>query len=333
MTFTVAITTYNRPDTLAKLVDQILACSTKPESILVIDSTDQINAEIQKRPLVRYVHSSHKNQPYQRYLAFLACTTDVIVFLDDDLEVLDDTVFDVMMDRLISQKAEGVSVGFEHHSSIQNQLEQRVDNQTLFFKMVNFISGVPPLAPGKIRMAGLAGPRPVVEGQVDYFNGAVMAFKRNALEELYDPILFNLFEQKLGMGEDKVISMHVGLTKKLWYVPGNYFRHPPLESNYFFDTRSFHRKIMYSRLYISLIYGSIKRIPPILIYIHYFYFGCWRLALGFIRKIYRPSKQNSEWMKGIWEGIVLAMRNPFSITKAEENIQWKKDAYFDSTQS
>jgi len=333
MTFTVAITTYNRPDTLAKLVDQVLMCKPIPEKILVVDSSDQMNEDMMEIPLVGYLHSSHKNQPYQRYLAFLVCTTDVIVFLDDDLEVLDYSVFDIIIDRLITQQAEGVSVGFEHHNSIQNQLEQKVDNQTLFFKIINLISGVPKLPAGKIRLAGLAGPRPELEGQVEYFNGAVMAFKLNALKEFYDPILFNIFEQKLGMGEDKVISMRVGLKKKLWYVPKNFFRHPPLESNYFLDTRSFQKKIMYSRLYISIVYGSLKHIPAFFVYTHYFYFGCWRLAIALVRKLFQPSKQNSEWLLGVWEGFVLAMCNPFSITRAEENIQWKKDAVFDSIQN
>jgi len=324
MTFSVAITTYNRPSNLETLVGQVQACTTIPNAILVIDSSDQINETMRTRKDITYLRSSHKNQPYQRYLAYLACTTDIIIFLDDDLEIIDFSVFDAMMAELEKAGIAGVSVGFVHHNTIQSKIEGNLNNHSVMFKLVNFISGVPILPPGGIRLAGLAGSRPTKPGRVDYFNGAVMAFYRSELIDMYDPILFSLFEEKLGMGEDKIISMRIGLKKILWYLPQSYFLHPPVASNYFVDFESFQKKTTYSRLYISIVYGRLKKIPLIFIYLHFYYFIFWRFAFSFLRWMFRPSQQNSQWLTGVAKGIIFSFTKTFGMNSS--GIDWQKDA-------
>jgi glycosyltransferase involved in cell wall biosynthesis len=333
MDFSVAITTYNRPDHLDKLVKQVLLCNTAPTTILIIDSSDNANEAISKLNTVKYIRSSHKNQPYQRYLAYLSCQTDVIIFLDDDLEITDFSVFDVMLSRLARHGIRGVSVGFQHHHDISAIVDSQVDNQSLSFRVINFLSGVPVLRPGKIYKAGLAGPRPKEESGVDYFNGAIMGFYKTELSNLYNPVLFSLFERRLGMGEDKIISMEVGLTKKMWFVPDYFFVHPPVASNYFQDIQSFQRKVMYSRLFISLQYGRLKHINAGLIYFHYYYFAIWRLTIASIKSLIKPGKQRTATAKGILQGVLLTFTIPFDADKIAPQIDWQRDAQNDTRNS
>jgi glycosyltransferase involved in cell wall biosynthesis len=330
ISFSVAITTYNRAEHLEKLLAQIRQCSPRPEQILVVDSSDELNTSVSNSNDVDYIRSSHKNQPYQRYLAYLRCQSDVMVFLDDDLQIIDFTVFEVMLSRLTQPHIRGVSVGFHHHHVISSIVESHVNATSLLFKCVNFISGVPKLKPGKIYMAGLAGPRPQEETQVDYFNGAIMAFYRDDIGNLFDPVLFSLFERKLGMGEDKIISMAIGLKKKLWFVPRHFFVHPPLTSNYFQDVKSFHRKVIYSRLYISLQYGKHKQYPEWLIYLHYYYYATWRLLLAAFNAIAKARKQQRLIFKGILQGVLLTFSTPFDAHKITPEIDWQGDARRDA---
>lgn len=330
MTFTVAITTYNRPHNLAKLVSQITTCSLVPDEIIVVDSSDKVNEWMQSSNQVKYIRSSHKNQPYQRYLGYLRCSTEVIIFLDDDLEIVDLNVFAVMLERIQRPGIQGVSVGFQHHHAISEMIDSKIDGKSLAFRIINFISGVPVLKPGKIYMAGLAGPRPTEEAAVDYFNGAIMGFHKSVLAGLYNPVLFSLFERKLGMGEDKVISMAVGLTSTLWYVPTHFFVHPPTASNYFHDLKSFQRKVMYSRLYVSLQYGKLKHYPRVVILLHYYYFGFWRLLIAAMRALIKPGKKRYEALSGILQGVLLTFTLPFLARKISPEIDWEKDASKDA---
>lgn len=330
MTFSIAITTYNRPLHLANLVNQVMACTLSPHEIVVVDSSDQPDDTICMNKQVRYVRSSHKNQPYQRYLAYLCCKTDVIIFLDDDLEIIDSRVFAVMLNRLKQSEIRGVSVGFRHHHSISDLMDSQVDNSSLLFRVVNLLSGVPVLKPGKIYLAGLAGPRPESEGLVDYFNGAIMGFYKSELDSLFNPDLFSLFEQKLGMGEDKVISMTVGLHKKIWFIPQIFFVHPPLASNYFMDIQSFQRKVTYSRLYISLVYGRHRGYPSWMVRLHYYYFIGWRILISGFRAILKPTKKRIAITKGVFQGVLLTFTLPFDSRKIAPQIDWQRDATYDS---
>lgn len=330
MDFSVAITTYNRSDYVIKLVNQVLACTVLPKAILVIDSSDKTNEEIQKQDRVKYIRSSHKNQPYQRYLAYLICRTELIIFLDDDLEIIDSSVFEVMLEKFSEPSIRGVSVGFQHHHTISDVMDSQVNRQSLFFRCLNYISGVPVLHPGKIYMAGLSGLRPTVESQVDYFNGAIMGFYNSDLACVFDPVLFSLFERKLGMGEDKVISMKIGLSKKLWFFPKHFFVHPPISSNYFQDVQSFQRKVMYSRLFISLQYGILKERPSWLIHLHYYYFTAWRLLIASTKFLVKPGSLRYAVVKGILQGVLLTFTLPFKSEKIAPGIDWIRDAKNDS---
>ena len=87
MKFDVIIATCNRKESLMILVSQLLSCSKLPENIIVVDSSETINQDIKKINLVKYIQSSHKNQPYQRYVGFLSASCEILIYLDDDMRL------------------------------------------------------------------------------------------------------------------------------------------------------------------------------------------------------------------------------------------------------
>ena len=97
MKFDVIIATFNRKESLAILVSQILECSKLPENIIIIDSSAIIDRDIQSINLVQYIKSSHANQPYQRYIGSLVSNNDILVYFDDDMRIVDNQCFEKIL--------------------------------------------------------------------------------------------------------------------------------------------------------------------------------------------------------------------------------------------
>jgi len=324
--FSLVIATYNRPVSVAKLVSEINSCDAAPCQIIVIDSSDEINKDLSISPIVTYARSSHKNQPYQRYLGYLLANQEWIIYMDDDLEFIDKDFFTDISLKINSTEIVGISVGIDYQSIIQEKIKVSYNSSLFFFKIINYLSGVPARDTGKVYLAGMVGALPKKEGVVQYFNGPLMVLKKELLADCFDFVLFSLFERKLAMGEDKAISMSIGLKNNLLYLPKQYFKHPPIASHYFSDIKSFQKKVSYSRLYLSLIYTKKNKSNMILPYLHYYYFSVWRILISTFRVLVKPSMQNLQLLSGIIEGVMLTLTLPFTVTAITPMIDWKEEA-------
>ena len=67
----IIICTYNRPNIVVKLISLLRKQTIDPNEIIVVDSSDTLNKSLADDNDIKYIQSSHKNQPYQRYLGFL----------------------------------------------------------------------------------------------------------------------------------------------------------------------------------------------------------------------------------------------------------------------
>lgn len=295
----------------------------------MVDSSDEENQAIRELEQVTYIRSSHKNQPYQRYVGYTLSKSEVLVFLDDDLELVNRDVFNALMDCYATREVSGVSGGVDYESVIASTISNDVDNSTTKFKILNFVSGVPNLKPGKIYPMGLAGPLLKAEGKVDYFHGPFMSFKRTALDSIFHPELFSLYEEKLGKGEDKVISMKVGLKETLWYLPTIFFKHPPVSSHYFSDVRSFFKRLGFSRLFLSEVHGHFTGRSTLLVLLHYYYFMSWRLYIAGGKYLARRSPERLAVFQGYLDGILMTFRK----SKLQSSkIDWRVEALHDTRQ-
>ena len=114
MKFDVIIATFNRKDSLAILVSQILKCSKLPENIIIIDSSAITDRDIQSINIVKYIKSSHANQPYQRYIGSLVSNNDILVYFDDDMRIIDNQCFEKILSLYDDKNVVGVQPNFSY---------------------------------------------------------------------------------------------------------------------------------------------------------------------------------------------------------------------------
>ncbi|MBP9185557.1 MAG: glycosyltransferase [Bacteroidia bacterium] len=256
LTFDVVITTYNRPEHIVKFCKEILQCSPKPNKLIVIDSSDATNKELQSNTEVIYRKSSHKSQPYQRYVGYLVSSADILVFFDDDLEIKDNSLFETIANTFIKNKdLIGLGLGIDYHNPISTTLIKPSHN--IFNTILKVLR--PKILPGQITRFGQTAALPQKNIDTTFLPGPNMCFNRNMLEDVFDETMFALFEKKMGMGEDKVISMRVAAKGKMMYLgEKTYLYHPPIESTYFNNLITFWAKVFYSRIWIAHQYNKIN---------------------------------------------------------------------------
>lgn len=94
----IGIATYSRRDVVANTIGEILRRETMPKSIIVVeqdapyDTTALIEQCRSRGVECVYVFSRYRSTPCARNYAVSLCTSDVIVFIDDDVELLTDIV-------------------------------------------------------------------------------------------------------------------------------------------------------------------------------------------------------------------------------------------------
>lgn len=311
LTFDVIVATRNRPERIRGLVQQILGCRLLPKRIVVINSSDTPNELLSTDPKICYLYTDHKNQPYQRFLGTKASHSEIVIFLDDDVEILDEDCFSRYLSPFADPQIVGVTVGIDYRNVVSEGLTRSRRSHGLLSWLVevfNLFTGVPPLKIGEIGMAGMAGGIPIdYTGRVQYFQGANMSFRREVLMMLFDEAVFDLYDLGLGKGEDKLLSMRANLYGTLFAVGHLCFRHPPVDSHYLQDYRRFYLRASFSRLYLSKTYCEVFNIPWSLGIAHYYWFSCWRLFFALI-KVLSNRRFGFQSFLGQWQGVVLATK-------------------------
>lgn len=273
------ICTYNRPNLICDFVNQLLNTSPKPNNIIVVDSSDSENKKLKLNKKIIYLKSKIKSQPYQRFLGAKKSDANICVFFDDDLEILKQDLFSVIESGFNLKNIVGVGLGIDYH--VDNRINKNKKNPNVYKGTFNY---------GKISWLGRTTPLPKFNTTVSYFNGPIMAFKKSIVFKLFDKKLFENFEKRIMMGEDKIISMRASKYGDLYYFGDkNYLRHPPIKSTYFNNVISFTAKVTFSRFELSKVYSKTNNKK---IYLAYIYFTCY-----FIKRLIYDSN-NFEKLKG-----------------------------------
>ena len=91
-TITVAIPTYNREQVLINTVQHVLAQGRPADEILVIDQTPEHEAKVARQlsrwhadGSIRWLKQEEANLSAARNRALLEATSDIVIFLDDDV--------------------------------------------------------------------------------------------------------------------------------------------------------------------------------------------------------------------------------------------------------
>jgi len=326
MTFDLIITTYNRPESVLRLVKEAQSCHPAPDQVIVVDSADDPNVALQIMPGVLYVRSSHKNQPYQRLLGAFASDADVILFLDDDLEIMTNDLFATLLVEYKSDAVVGATLDINYQSATGNRMDEAVmyPNPLLSSFLFTF-TGVSLPSPGKMGRLGIVGKKPTQKMNIEFFHGPCMSFKRKIIKSIIPYDLISQAEIKLSMGEDKVISSLSTQYGQLVYIPIICLNHPPNDSTYFQNIRSFTGKVIYSRLYLSRIYARVFNKPWWKEVLMYYWFTFWRIFIAFISLIIRPSQSRKEKFFGTLDGLWLALTLPQKAERLTPDIDWESE--------
>jgi glycosyltransferase involved in cell wall biosynthesis len=242
MKLDIVITTYNRPSSVIALVNSIVENNQYVNKVIVVDSSETRHVQLSEICGVRLIYSDRKSQPYQRYLGYLETESDVVCFFDDDIIIKEKSLFYDLLCEFRDNEVVGVSARINYETSILINKKNKISSE---------------IGNGTISWLGRTEPLPNIRTSVKYFPGPCMAYRREIVSFLFDQEMFELFEKKRAMGEDKAISMRASKFGKLHYLGHKvYLLHPPIESTYFNDEISFISKTIYSRLWLSIIYSE-----------------------------------------------------------------------------
>ena len=326
MKFDIIITTYNRPDSVLNLVQQINECTILPQSIIVVDSSDVRNLEVSQTQRVSYIHSSHKNQPYQRYLGFIASKEDIVVFMDDDVSITNKDIFKIHLDSITKDNVVGSTVRYTQEGLTNAQSEvgnlRQVNSFGAIIYFLWWLTGTPRIKDGRVWLAGLRGADNNNVYTESFGGPGTLCFKREIVTFLFDDLIFSLYEKKMGKGEDKYISMGAIKHGKLCYNNIPCLQHPPNESSYFQDLTSFYRRELFSRLLLSRRYLTVKGKWIGWGYIHYYWFAFWRILIAGIHCLLHPREGNFQIFKGKLLGVIDTVKNPFKAEYLCPDINW-----------
>lgn len=331
--FDVVITTYNRAESLIQLVSQINGCTMTPEKIIIVDSSDELNELVGKQPNVIYLHSSHKNQPYQRYLGYLASLSEFIVFLDDDIKIVNNQIFNITLDRYKDPTIVGSNVNFIQEGEITVQKEiskqRKPDRNSNLARFCWWFTGVPSIRQGKVWMVGLKGKDDTNMFTESFGGPGSLSFRREIIPSLFDELLFSIFEKKMAMGEDKYISMGALKFGRLAYNNTACIIHPANDSTYFHGMSSFVRKELYSRLFLSLRYVQVKNEWIIGAYLHFYWYAFWRVAISGVNCILNPGGNSLSQLKGkllgLWDSLTKPLKSDYLCPKINWEFELQKD--------
>lgn len=265
-TISVVICTFNRPEHVDKLVEELKSFHNQILEIIVVDSSTKDNDLLQSDSTVNYIKSDRKSQPYQRWLGASACRGEIVAFFDDDVLVLDNKIFFDIDKEFHKKEIVGVSLGIRYETGIQlNANERKKDLPNT----------------GKISWLGRTTGLPCSNMYVEYFPGPIMVYRRSILDKLFDEVMFSMFEKRIAMGEDKVISMRASKYGRLMFLGAkNYLHHPPIASTYFNNNIEFIAKTTFSRLWLSKEFARSHSKPIWIAHVIFWLYLAKQLVLG-----------------------------------------------------
>lgn len=318
MEFDVIITTYNRKENVTRLVSKINTLEPSPNKIIVIDTSDEYNSELNSLEKVLYVRSSvkHQNQPYKRLVGALIATCENLIFFDDDLIIKDENIFKKLLPIFNSDNFAGVTCAIDFQKKQASTIQKII---TKLSRYLQLITGVPYPKQGKLGPLGIYTPplRDQIR-EVEALHGPVMGFKRKTFLELpYDEML-TLFDRQLIIPEDKLLSLRCQKYGKLYHYPEELVIHPKIKSTYFLNLRDHTKRVHLSRFYFNYLLGK-ERNNVTLYNLHFKYYSFFRLLISITSSFISPIR-GKEKTKGIMDALKF-IRHQFKSQRIESIYQ------------
>ena len=210
----VVIATYNRIDYANKLAQSLSGYNQFICNIIVVDSSDNFKKINSESSIINHVYPPHKNQPYQRHLGVKFCSSDFVLFLDDDMSLIDDSIFEDLILFFNDKKVSAVNLNFENSNNFISEIPKSKISKNKSV-LEGLLSGYPILNDNLYIYCGIKGNRKS-NNYIEYFNGGSFACRLNNLYSNFNFQLFDLYEKKLGKGEDGITGYQVSKIGKIW---------------------------------------------------------------------------------------------------------------------
>ncbi len=327
----IVIATFSRLNIVEDFSKTILAnFSGFIGKIIIVDSTNSefINTEINKNKL--YIYTEHKNQPYQRYLGFLASESDYILFLDDDMEINDKSFFDKLFSFINENKSLiGINIPFINNNAFIGSFENSEKLIKRKTKAIANLIGNPFINSNSFVFCGIKGPLEFGL-DVEYLCGGAFLIKRDSIYSNFNMQLFELYKKQLGKGEDGVLGYTISKIGKIGILPDcslihNDYKESSYSSSYF----KFNSRVMYSRLFLSCEYYRLNNKNCFKGYLRYHHYAIFRIFGQLFRTLYSPNFKNWGCLNGYLWGYFLSLffmfdynlnNNSFWISEAKNDL-------------
>ena len=313
MSFDVIIATYNRKKSLNTLVRQILSCSQLPEQIIIVDSSKFKNEEVQNFDRVKYVHSNHTNQPYQRYIGYINSNNDILVYFDDDMRILDKQCFTKILSIYENNGVVGVQPNFSYKNDFFDNKIPKSKIRGLYkkfhiYNVLKILSGNPDINDGKFWFSGLRGLKPKNGRPIEWFNGPVFSVNKQFLYNNFNFNLFDLYEKRVGKAEDAILGFTTSRLGNIIYIEDKMFFHEDNnDSVYSADLISFGDRVAFSRLYLSFEYARLSKKSFILAFMHFNLYIFGRIIGMIANQVISYERNRNQLIYGYFKGYLRAL--------------------------
>ena len=334
MTIDIIIATYNRAARAARAAQQFLDLEERFfERVIIVDSSDDVShADYPADPQVTFVHSSHKSQPYQRFLGCKLSRAEVLLYLDDDVDLIDEAHLLSALARFENPGVVGINFDWINRYSFYDDAPQTFTPRGwgCLGRFASWLSGSPEIADNRFWLCGLRGKRKG-GAPIEYLYGCAFAVRRAAFYVNFNCEMFEQFEIRLGMGED--VTAGYGLSRQglIWAEEGKIFNHDNQgDSTYTVDLRNYNYRTAFSRLFLSLEYARLSGGKRAFAIMHYHWFMIWRTLSLVAALCFDYSKQRLEILKGwlagwaktvVWQEKELSRTADFWYAEMEKDLR------------
>ena len=274
----VCIPTYHRPQLLRQLLCDLSRQTISIDRLIIVDG-DPCSREVLETVAgapchareLRYVPSNHANLPYQRFVGWRAAAgAQWLLYLDDDLRLLHPDSAERLIRPLRASRGRvvGTTAELEASSAASKATGSACRREPPRFRMLaelarRFGSSGGILA-GDLSPAGHRRP-PIDRNRpyelVGWLRGGAMAYRMSAITpDCFRDALFAMSEHGWGLGEDTLLSRHIGARGVLLTAFRAGFVHPAGDRTVAYRRTAFGRgyATAYSRRLLNDHYRSFE---------------------------------------------------------------------------
>jgi hypothetical protein len=326
--FDIIIATLNRADSVKRLCESILDIKSKLlKKIIVVDSSENDRFIKINNDKVSHFRTNHKNQPYQRFLGWNLSKAKYLIFLDDDIDILNKSFFDNCFLAFKEKNVVGINLKLDQKAP---GLE-KINSNSFNFSVPSYLKtiiGSPKVGSNKFSYCGKKGKRVSGRG-IEYVHGGAFAIRKRNAYNNFNKQLFDIYSAGLGKGEDAIFGYNLSKTGKIIALETCYFLHNGNDkSNYDYDLFNFGQRIMFSKLYSSCEFYRLNEKNSLFGYFRYFHYSSFQIIGSYVKSLMRPNVVNKTILKGNLAGFKKSFSFSY-ISNLERNVFWDQQVKID----